>query len=87
MVSKTLVFTGTNGLHARPAGALVKKSKEFKDSNPKLIFGENEVNATSLVKVLSLGVKNGSELTVTAEGDNAQEAVDAIVELLSNIVD
>lgn len=84
MIEKTLVFTGKNGLHARPAGGFVKIAKEYKDANPVLFFNGNEAKATSLVKLLALGIKSGSEVTVAAD---TQEAVDALVEFLANVVD
>lgn len=84
MVEKSLVFTGKNGLHARPAGGFVKIAKEHKDANPMVLFNGNEAKATSLVKLLSLGIKSGSEITVTAD---TEEAVNVLVEFLANVVD
>lgn len=52
---------------------------------------ENEagkrVNAASLLKVLSLGVKKGSVLTIYCDGDNEKEALKKIEEFLSNLKD
>lgn len=86
MVSKSLVFTGPQGLHARPAGALVKKAKEF-ESSIQIEYDGNSFNAKAITKLLSAGIKNGAELTVSAEGPDEQQAVEAVVEYLANVRD
>lgn len=86
MASKTLIFNGPQGLHARPAGALVKKAKEF-ESKIELVYGGNSFNAKAITKLLSAGIKSGAEITVTAEGSDAEQAVEAVVEFLSNVID
>ena len=70
------------GLHARPAAQFVKKAKEF-DSEIVVIKGEREANAKSSLKIMSLGAKQGDEIIIRAEGDDAEEAVETLVELIS----
>mgnify|MGYP001011025663 CR=1 FL=1 len=86
MISQSLVFTGPQGLHARPAGALVKKAKEF-ESSIQIVYESNSFNAKAITKLLSAGIKNGAELTVTAEGADEEQAVNSIVEFLANVRD
>lgn len=86
MISQSLVFTGPQGLHARPAGALVKKAKEF-ESSIQIVYEGNSFNAKAITKLLSAGIKNGTELTVTAEGADEEQAVNSIVEFLANVRD
>lgn len=86
MVSKSLVFTGPQGLHARPAGALVKKAKEF-ESNISIEYQGNSFNAKAITKLLSAGIKSGAELIVTCDGSDEQTALDQIIEFLSNVTD
>lgn len=86
MVSKSIVFTGPQGLHARPAGALVKKAKEF-ESKIEITHNGSTYNAKAMVKLLSAGIKTGAELTVTAEGADEQVAVEAVAEFLANVID
>jgi phosphocarrier protein len=55
------------GLHARPAGVLVKKAKEYK-SIITIIKGDKEAQANKLLAVMALAVKTGEEVTVKVEG-------------------
>jgi phosphotransferase system HPr (HPr) family protein len=48
-----------------------------------VVKGSREANAKSSLKIMTLGAKKGDTLTIRAEGDDAQEAVDALVELIS----
>lgn len=86
MVSKTLIFNGPQGLHARPAGALVKKAKEF-ESKIELVYNGKSFNAKAIIKLLSSGIKAGAEITVTADGADEETALASVVEFIENIVD
>jgi phosphocarrier protein HPr len=70
------------GLHARPAAQFVKTAKGF-SSDIVVIKGEKEANAKSSLKIMTLGAKKGDSITIRAEGDDAEEAVDALAELIS----
>lgn len=80
---KQLVVTiqGEAGLHARPAGAVVKKAGEFA-SKITLEKDGKAVDAKRLLAVLSLGAKQGDELTITAEGADEEAAVAAVKETI-----
>ena len=85
MTSKTVTMTNPTGLHTRPGGVFVAKAKEFESK----VEVENEgkkVNGKSLLKLLSIGIKNGSEVTIHAEPD-ADQAVEVLGELLATIRD
>ena len=75
-------FTVRNehGLHARPAAVLVNVVKQFaaKITVENLTRGSAAVSAKSLMKVVALGVTQGHRLRFVAEGDDAQQAVEAI---------
>jgi phosphocarrier protein HPr len=71
------------GLHARPAAEFVKKAKQF-DAKITVIKGEREVNAKSSLKIMTLGAKKGDEILIRAEGNDAEEAVEVLVELISH---
>ena len=78
----TAVYTIKNahGLHARPGAMLVAEAKKF-DSTIKVVNLDGDgksVNAKSLMKVIALGVKHGHKLQFTAEGADAQQALEAI---------
>lgn len=65
------------GIHARPAGQLVNEAKKF-SSAITIDSGAKKANATRLMAVMSLGIKCGQEVTVTAEGDDEDTAIDAM---------
>ncbi|ADO82529.1 HPr family phosphocarrier protein [Ilyobacter polytropus] len=87
MVSRTVEIKNETGLHTRPGNEFVTMAKTF-DSKVEV---ENEagkvVKATSLLKVLSLGIKKGAKITVHAEGSDADEAVEKLATLLANLRD
>jgi phosphocarrier protein HPr len=70
------------GLHARPAAEFVRKAKQF-TAEIKVIKDEREANAKSSMKIMTLGAKKGDEVIIRAKGDDAEEAVEALVELIS----
>jgi phosphocarrier protein len=72
-----------NGLHARPAAEVVKIAAKFK-SDITMVRDDLEVNAKSIMGVMMLAAECGSQLIVRANGDDAQEAVDAIAALIAN---
>lgn len=67
------VITDEVGIHARPAGLLVKAAKEV-DSKVTVTCNGKSADAKKLMAIMSLGVKKGMEVTVAVEGDN--EAAD-----------
>jgi phosphocarrier protein HPr len=83
MPSITLTIDHEAGLHARPAALFVQTAGQFA-SDITVTHGERSANAKSILTVLTLGAKQGSEVTITAEGDDAQEALDALKELVES---
>ncbi|MDN5304462.1 MAG: phosphocarrier protein HPr [Fusobacteriaceae bacterium] len=86
MASKTVVITNETGMHTRPANEFVKEVKTF-NSEITLSANGKEVKAKSLLKILSLGIKKGTEVTVTAIGDDAEQAVEKLADVLANLKD
>ena len=84
MVEKLFVVKNETGLHARPASLFVQKAAKYK-STIKVKKDGKEANAKSIISVLSLGASFGSEITIIADGPDAEEAVAALVELLDNL--
>ena len=82
MAEKKATVGPEEGLHARPAAEFVKKAKQFA-AEIKVVKDGREVNAKSPIKIPSLGAKKGDEVVIRAEGDDAEEAVEALVELIS----
>jgi phosphotransferase system HPr (HPr) family protein len=82
MVEKETTIGPQEGLHARPAAQFVKTAKGF-SSEILIVKGDKEVNAKSSMKIMTLAAKKGDEIVIRAEGDDAEEAVEALVELIS----
>ncbi|MBR3539027.1 MAG: HPr family phosphocarrier protein [Eubacterium sp.] len=75
------VITDEVGIHARPAGLLVKEAKQF-TSTIMISKGDKSAKATALMKLMGMGVKKGDEITVTVEGDDEDVAAAAIEKFL-----
>jgi len=75
-MEKTVVIKNATGLHARPAGMFVKKASEFTSTV--------EVLAKAIMGIMSLGLGQGEEIVVKAEGADDAAAVDALVELIES---
>lgn len=71
------VITDELGIHARPAGMLVKEAKKFA-STIKLATAAKTVDAKGIMGVMSLGAKKGDEVTITADGADEADAAAAL---------
>lgn len=74
MKSFDYTITDEIGIHARPAGILAKKAKEYA-SRITITKGGKTAEAQKLMAVMSLGVKKGETITVSAEGEDEEKAV------------
>ena len=83
MISKDVTVQNQVGLHARPATFFIQKANNYK-SSIWVSKDERKVNAKSLLGVLSLGIVKGTTITISAEGKDEEEAIDALVELISS---
>ena len=70
------------GIHARPAGMLSKKAKSYADTTVTISANGKTVNLGQLMKLMGLGVKQGTEVTVTCEGANEEEAAAGLLAFL-----
>lgn len=83
MYIKEAVVNNQVGLHARPATFFIQKANEYKSS----IWIEKEerrVNAKSLLGVLSMGIMDGTTISLIADGADEAEALEALSKLLSS---
>ncbi len=80
IIEKEVTVRNRAGLHTRPAASLVKLSSKF-DSEIFLIRDGFMINGKSIIGVMTLAAENGCVLTVRAEGDDAESAVNEIVDL------
>ncbi|MDD7186079.1 MAG: HPr family phosphocarrier protein [Ruminococcus sp.] len=81
MKELSYIIKDENGIHARPAGLLVKKAGNFK-SSVKLICGDKSADCKKLFAVMGLGVKCGSEIKITADGEDEESAVSELKKFL-----
>jgi phosphotransferase system HPr (HPr) family protein len=77
-----ITITDPVGLHARPAAVVVKTAGRYQ-AKVKIKFGNKQADARSIIQLLGLGVRQGSPVTVVAEGDDAEEAVKAVLSVLA----
>ncbi|MEG1291571.1 MAG: HPr family phosphocarrier protein, partial [Lachnospiraceae bacterium] len=77
MKTLTYIITDSNGIHARPAGLLVKEAGKF-ESKITIAKEGKTVDAKRIMALMSLGVKMGHEVTLTIEGNDEEEAFTAL---------
>ena len=80
----TVVLPDHVDLHARPAAQFVRAAMTF-SSRIQVAAGEREVDAKSLLSVLSLGAKGGTTLRLRADGEDASGAVAELAELVAGL--
>ena len=81
MISRDVTIKNNVGLHARPATFFIQKANSYRSS----IWVEREdrrVNAKSLLGVLSLGIVKGMSITLIADGNDEQDALDGLAALI-----
>ena len=69
------------GIHGRPAAQFLKAAKGF-SSDIVIVKGDREVNAKSILKITGLA-KKGEKITIRAEGEDAEQAVETLADLIS----
>ena len=84
MYSKQVTIHNPSGLHARPASEFVAAAAKFKSriTIRKDEDGVREVNAKSIVMILSQALVTGTTVQITANGEDEMTAVDALVALI-----
>lgn len=84
MYQQEVTITAPHGLHTRPAAKLVKEAKGF-SSEITVISNGKSASAKSLLKLQTLGLRPGTVVTVTAEGEDEQNAVEHLVNLIAKL--
>ncbi len=83
MVYRDITVVNPVGLHARPATFFIQKANRYKSA----VWVENRdrrVNAKSLLGVLSLGIIAGTDIRITADGEDEEEALNSLCDLIAN---
>ena len=83
MVRAKVVIRNLTGLHLRPAGVLCNKAILYK-SRIQFQTSSTTANAKSVLSVLGACVKNGDEIEFICEGEDEQEALEALVRAVEN---
>lgn len=83
MVSREMAITNSIGLHARPATFFIQKANTFK-SSIWIEKDDRKVNAKSLLGVLSLGIAKGMVVTLIADGQDENAALDSLISLVQD---
>lgn len=87
MFKKEIVINNKTGLHARPASELVEFCKKFESEVILMTEDDDEINAKSIISVLSGGVYPGTRLQLQIEGPDEETAGPQVVHLLENLPD
>jgi phosphotransferase system HPr (HPr) family protein len=83
-LERQVTLPADTALHARPAGALVREAARHA-ATLTLVAGERRADARSILQIMALGLPGGSTLTVRAEGQDAEPALEAVVALLEQL--
>lgn len=81
-VTRAVTIVNAEGLHARPADIFARTALKYR-SRIEVLCRSERVDAKSTLNLLVLGATQGTELILEAEGDDAEEAVDALVALVA----
>ena len=81
MEKRDFTVTSDTGIHARPATILVQTASEYK-SDLTLTYEGKSVNLKSIMGVMSLGVGKNTKITISANGDDEKDALDAVAATL-----
>lgn len=82
MTKQPVIVRLKTGLHARPAALFVQEANKYSSE----IFVEKDdkkVNAKSIMGIMSLAISSGTEVNISAEGSDAEQAISALVSLVS----
>ena len=82
MVQREVTVNNPTGLHARPASLLVAQASKSK-SRVTILFNNKTINAKSMLSLLGGGIRKGSQIVIAAEGEDEQEAVDSLYNLIA----
>lgn len=86
MISQNVTVMNETGIHARPASIFVKTASQFK-SNITVYKDNKSGSAKSIISILGLGITKGTEIKITADGEDEKEALAALVQLIESKFD
>ena len=83
MIERQATIVNQEGLHARPAARIVRLASTF-ESDIELVKDGFDVNGKSIMGVMMLAAECGSSITIRAKGPDAEQAVQALKELVES---
>ncbi len=81
-LERTVVITNPHGLHARPASLFVETANRF-SSKVTIEHDGSVVDGKSVLSLLTLGLNKGSEIVLRVEGEDAEEAMKSLYDVLT----
>ena len=87
MAERQATIASSSGLHARPAKLFVQAVQETKVPVTIAVDGGKDLNAGSILSLMGLGASHGTVVTLRAEGEGADEALDKLVTLIETDLD
>ena len=86
VVERVVVIKNKQGLHARPAALFVQIANKF-DSDVTVSKGKTKVNGKSIMGIMMLEAGKGSKITIVTKGEDAQQAIMELENLLSSDIE
>jgi phosphocarrier protein len=83
-VEKKVTIKDEAGMHARPSSKLSQEAAKH-DEDIKLTYNGKTVNLKSIMGIMSLGVPQGAEITITVSGDDEEATLDVLVKALHDL--
>ncbi|MGL5956134.1 MAG: HPr family phosphocarrier protein [Brevinema sp.] len=87
MYTLSIIISNETGLHTRPGNELVKFIKALDGVSVELEKGDKKIKASSLLQVMSLGVKKGDTLTVYIDGGDEEKIGEDLIQFFANLKD
>jgi len=84
LIERRTKIINTNGLHARPATRFAEVANKFNSEIFVRTESKEEVNGKSIIDLLTLGAKKGTEIFITAEGEDKEKALDVLEGLVND---
>ena len=79
MHTKTVIVGSAEGLHARPAGIIAEAAEKY-ETELEIVFGDEEADADSAMRIMALGAEKGAEVIVRGENADAVSEIAALIE-------
>lgn len=83
MVSAKVIVKNPSGLHARPASILTQAAGKC-SSDTVMLYGEKRIQLKSVLNIMSAAIKTGSEVEIQCSGENEEEDLKTLVELIES---